>query len=98
MPDDWTLDDALAAARDGRTVDAPADGGRAHRRTRHAGAARFPVRERARFVSATELAQRTHRVGAFNGVAVGLALGWAIVQTMFGGASSAWRARHADGR
>ena len=44
------------------------------------------------FVDATALAQRTHRAGAFNGVAVGLALCWAILQTLFGGANSAWRA------
>ena len=43
------------------------------------------------FVSATALAQRTHRVGAFHGVAVTLALGWAVLQTIFGRATSQWR-------
>ena len=36
------------------------------------------------FVRATELAQSTHRVGAFNGVAVALSLGWSMAQTLFG--------------
>lgn len=43
------------------------------------------------FVSATALAQRTHRVGAFHGVAVTLALAWALLQTLFGSAKSIWR-------
>jgi hypothetical protein len=44
------------------------------------------------FVRATDLAQRTHNVGAFGGVAVGLSLSLAIAQTMFAGANNAWRA------
>lgn len=44
------------------------------------------------FVAATALAQRTHRVGAFHGVAVSLALGWAVLKTIFGRASNPWRA------
>ena len=44
------------------------------------------------FVKATALAQRTHAMGAFDGVAVGLALGWTMLQTIFGGKKSAWRA------
>ena len=43
------------------------------------------------FVDATALAQRTHRAGAYNGLAVGLALTWGIGQTLFGGDDSAWR-------
>ena len=89
IPDDWTLDKALTAARDGNVktrspveVTRKDDGSRLMGFLFGAGA----------FVQATELAQRTHRAGAFNGVAVGLALCWAILQTLFGGANSAWRA------
>ncbi|WP_156347105.1 diacylglycerol/lipid kinase family protein [Sphingomonas sp. Leaf33] len=89
LPADWTLDDAMAAAVGGRTV------------------LRSPVeivdREAARprvrgflfgaggFVDATELAQHTHRAGAFNGLAVGLALAGAIGSTLFGRADNRWR-------
>jgi hypothetical protein len=89
IPDDWTLDQALTAARDGNVkTRSPIEivrkdsGTRLHGFLFGAGA----------FVQATALAQRTHRAGAFNGVAVGLALCWAILQTLFGGANSAWRA------
>jgi len=44
------------------------------------------------FVRATDLAQRTHKLGAFEGVAVGLTLGAAAVKTLFGGSRSGWRA------
>ena len=43
------------------------------------------------FVRATEAAQSTHRLGAFNGIAVGLSLAWAVAQTFFGGARNPWR-------
>ena len=43
------------------------------------------------FVRATELAQRTHRMGAFDGVAVAWSLAWSITQTLFGGANNVWR-------
>jgi hypothetical protein len=88
LPKGWTLGDALAAAKAGNTVQrrpvevSRGDGG-------------VPVRGfllgAGAFVDATELAQHTHRVGAFNGVAVGLALGWAIMQTLFGPKTGSWR-------
>lgn len=43
------------------------------------------------FVRATELAQRTHKAGAFDGFAVALAVVWTVLKTLFGGASSDWR-------
>ena len=43
------------------------------------------------FVRATALAQRTHRVGAFNGLAVGLSIAGAVGQTILGGADNSWR-------
>lgn len=88
IPKGWTLAQALDAVRAGAT--------RTRRPVeidRHDG--RRPLRGflfgAGAFVDATELAQHTHRAGAFNGVAVALALGWAILQTMFGPATSAWR-------
>ncbi|WP_082543248.1 diacylglycerol/lipid kinase family protein [Sphingomonas sp. Leaf339] len=88
IPSGWTLADALAAVTRGRRVErrpveiARDDGSRPLRGFLFGAGA---------FVKATELAQHTHRAGAFNGVAVGLALGWALIQTMFGGAKSSWR-------
>ncbi len=43
------------------------------------------------FVRATALAQETHRIGAFNGLAVGLSLAGGIAQTLFGGRDNVWR-------
>src|SRR3546814_5568800 len=43
------------------------------------------------FVRATKVAQRTHRFGAFNGLAVGLSLALGIAQTLFGTATNPWR-------
>lgn len=43
------------------------------------------------FVRSTELAQRTHRAGAFNGVAVALVVVWTVLKTLFGGAAGEWR-------
>ena len=88
IPTGWTLADALAAAKRSRRVErrpvevARSDGSRPLRGFLFGAGA---------FVKATELAQHTHRAGAFNGVAVGLALFGAVLQTMFGGARSAWR-------
>jgi diacylglycerol kinase family enzyme len=91
IPKGWTLADALVAVRAGRSVvRRPVEIARA------SDAAAPPLRGflfgAGVFVDATGLAQHTHRAGAFNGIAVGLALGWAIVQTLFGRASSVWRA------
>ena len=43
------------------------------------------------FVRATALAQRTHRAGAFNGLAVGLSIAGAVGQSILGGAANSWR-------
>ena len=89
VPAQWSLDDALAAAERGRVairhpleIEPAADPGTTVRGFIFGAGA---------FVDATALAQRTHRVGAFNGIAVGLALGWGITQTLFGGPDSQWR-------
>lgn len=89
LPQGWTLADALGALGRGRVerhrpveIVRAEDGARLRGFLFGAGA----------FVSATELAQHTHRAGAFNGVAVGLALGWVVLQTLFGPATGNWRA------
>ncbi|WP_374943250.1 diacylglycerol kinase family protein [Sphingomonas sp.] len=43
------------------------------------------------FVRATALAQDTHRLGAFNGLAVGLSVAGAVAQTLFGRSDNVWR-------
>lgn len=102
LPRDWSIADAVAAARADRFAR------RAPIEIRRAGGAGpadrgflFGV---GAFVRATELAQRTHRAGAFNGLAVGLSLSLAIAQTLFGSVRNGWRAgervaiRTEDGR
>ncbi|MFS0773840.1 diacylglycerol/lipid kinase family protein [Sphingomonas sp. 1P08PE] len=89
VPAGWSLTDALAAMGHGRTVVR-----RPVEIARDDGS--MPLRGflfgTGAFVKATELAQHTHRAGAFNGIAVGLALGWALMLTIFGKRSNAWRA------
>jgi hypothetical protein len=89
IPAEWTVRDAIAAAQAGRfiaraPVEICRDGGATPD-------ARGFLLGMGGFVRATELAQSTHRVGAFNGVAVALSLGWSITQTLFGGAANPWR-------
>lgn len=88
LPDDWTLNDALIAAGQGRTVERrPVEVARGDGET--------PLRGflfgAGAFVGGTELAQHTHRAGAFNGIAVALAVGWTVLQTMFGNDAGVWR-------
>ncbi|NIJ31311.1 diacylglycerol kinase family enzyme [Sphingomonas insulae] len=89
IPEGWTVRDAIAAAQAGRFVE------RAPVQVWRGDAARPDacgfLLGMGGFVRATELAQSTHRAGAFNGVAVALSLGWSIAQTLFGGAGNAWR-------
>ena len=89
LPSDFSLDDALAAIRRGKTVE------RSPLEITRAGEDLPPIRGfllgAGAFVDATALAQRTHRAGAFQGVAVGMALAWGIGQTLFGGADTQWR-------
>jgi diacylglycerol kinase family enzyme len=87
VPPDWTIEQALDAAATSRCVERqPLEIVRRDGRT-----LRGFLFGTGAFVSATALAQRTHRVGAFHGVAVTLALGWAVLQTIFGRATSQWR-------
>ncbi|WP_375427378.1 diacylglycerol/lipid kinase family protein [uncultured Sphingomonas sp.] len=99
-PRDWTLDQLLEAARAGRT--ATRSPVAIERRDQPGGPVRGFLFGTGAFVAATALAQRTHRAGAFDGVAVGLALSWAVARTVFGPVSSGWRRgerlrlRHSD--
>jgi len=90
LPRTWTIADAVTAARTGRFAR------RAPIEIRRAGSDALPDRGFlfgvGAFVRATELAQRTHRAGAVNGLAVGLSLSLAVAQTMFGSVSKGWRA------
>lgn len=89
IPDDWTVRDAIAAARAGRFVRrAPVEVLRGD--DTRADARGFLIGFGG-FVRATELAQSTHRAGAFDGIAVALSLGWSIAQTLFAGPGNAWR-------
>lgn len=89
-PRDWPLEAALASARKRRTgVRRPLE---VVRRGAETPLARGFIFGAGAFVRATELAQRTHRMGAFEGLAVGLTLGGATFQTLFGGRRSGWRA------
>ena len=90
---DATLSDVLQAAQAGHWQSrAPVEIARAGSRSPPLRGFLFGA---GAFVKATELAQRAHSVGAFNGVAVGLSLGWAVAQTVFGGRDNAWRAGEA---
>ena len=88
-PRGWSLDAALEAARAGRI--ATRSPVAIERRDDPGPAVRGFLLGTGAFVAATELAHRTHRAGAFNGVAVGLALGWAVARTAFGAADGEWR-------
>lgn len=89
LPASWTVTEAILAARAGRFVE------RAPIEIARVGTAEPPVRGflfgAGAFVRATALAQRTHRAGAFKGLAVGLSLTLALGQTLFGSKSNAWR-------
>lgn len=97
IPDGWTLVDAMAAIDARRTrsrspvtvrrIEAGAGAG--------AGAGEGDLHGflfgSGAFVHATVLAQGTHRMGAFNGLAVGLSLAASVAQTIFGGRDNRWR-------
>lgn len=88
VPDNWSLTDILAAHRaDHVTWRSPihirwAQG-------RHPDQLGFIFGFGA-YVRATMLAQRVHRSGWFNGLAVLITLGWAVLQTFLGGPRSPW--------
>lgn len=87
VPAGWSLDAALAAAQTGGIRKrAPVIVGRPDGLDLHGFLLGVGV-----FVRSTELAQRTHKAGAFDGFAVALAVVWTVLKTLFGGASGEWR-------
>ena len=89
VPRGWTLEQAIRSASHGRVVTrAPIVIGR--RDSGESPLHGFLLGAGA-FVRATTLAQDTHRLGAFNGLAVGLTLTGAVAQTLFGGRDNVWR-------
>jgi hypothetical protein len=85
----WGLQDALGAAGQGRfTRRAPLEVTRLGAGTPLARGFIFGA---GAYVRAIDLAQRAHRLGAFNSVAIGLTLASAALRTLLGGPRSKWR-------
>ena len=88
IPDRWSLADIVAAHRADRVAwRSPIHIRWAH--GRHPEQLGFIFGFGA-YVRATMLAQRVHRSGGFNGLAVLITLGWAVLRTFLGGARSPW--------
>lgn len=88
-PRGWPLEAVLESARQGRfRTRRPIE---VFRAGEAAALARGFIFGAGAFVRATDLAQRTHRVGAFEDLAVALTLGGAAFRTLFGGPRSGWR-------
>lgn len=89
IPGGWTTEDAVAAVRSGGLQErSPIEIWRAGQ---PAAALRGFIFGAGAFVRATALAQTTHRLGAFNGMAVGLSIAGAVAQTIFGRRDNPWR-------
>jgi diacylglycerol kinase (ATP) len=86
---DWTLEAAIAAAEQARSAERHPLELMRHGHARPL--ARGFLFGAGVFVRATEIAQRTHRLGAFNDLAVGLTLAAAAAETLAGGPRSPWR-------
>lgn len=91
VPRDWTLDDAITAARSDNAViklRAPLevrwDDGRPSLRGFVFGLGAF--------VRATSLAQNVHKLGAFHSISVAMSVLGALIGTVMGGARDEWRA------
>jgi hypothetical protein len=87
VPLGWSIENAIAAWQTGRVVTrSPIEivGAEGHR-------LRGFIFGAGGFVRATALAQRTHRIGVIDGLAVGLSLAGAIGQTWFGSSNNPWR-------
>lgn len=88
IPKDWTLEEVIAAHLDDRVVE---------RAPIHIRWAQGKHPELFGFIfglgaysRATMLAQKVHRRGWFNSLAVFITLSWALLQTMLGGARTPW--------
>lgn len=89
IPTDWTLEDALAAIRNGGIVRrqplviTQRDNAEAQVRGFIMGAGVF--------VRCIALGQRSHDLGAFNAAVVGMTTMWSLLQAFFGGRTNPWR-------
>lgn len=89
VPSTWTLADAVSAARAGRTRSrSPVEISRWEGREPTLHGFLFGT---GAFVRATGMAQTTHRMGAFRGVAVAMALTGALLQTILAGSDNGLR-------
>jgi hypothetical protein len=90
LPQDWSLGDALGAAKRGRTL--------ARRPLRVRDAARESkvvqgfILGAGAFTLGIEAGQEAHRRGAFNSMAVAVTVLWGVIQALFGRAGNPWRA------
>lgn len=91
IPDNWTLQDAIAALD---------HGGRVWRRPMEvtalaegSGLSRVSgfILGAGAFTTATRAGQSAHKLGAFNSLAVGVTAAWALLQSLFGGRTNPWR-------
>lgn len=88
-PRGWPLEAALESARKGRTTTRrPLE---VMREGDDVPLARGFLFGAGAFVRATDLAQSTHKMGAFEGLAVAMTFAAAAFQTFFGGQRSGWR-------
>ena len=95
-PADWSLADAIAAHASGRRVhrkplqivaddagDAGSEAG--------SGVLQGFILGAGAFTTGIQAGQDAHRMGAFNSLAVGMTVIWAIMQALFGSATNKWR-------
>lgn len=86
---DWTIDQALAAAKAGSvTTRQPIV---VSQRGDERGQVQGFVMGAGAFTRATALGQRGHSLGAFNTAIVALTTGWTVLQAFFGWANNPWR-------
>lgn len=94
LPLDWSLQNAIHAfASGGRIVRRPLeitpinDGASVTRDSRVLGF----IMGAGAFTTATEAGQSAHRLGAFNAMAVGVTIGWVVLQWVFASRDNPWR-------
>jgi hypothetical protein len=94
VPEDWTLQDAIAALDHGRrvwrrpmTIQARGDHDKQGKASRIAG---FILGAGA-FTTATRAGQNAHKLGAFDGMVVAVTGIWALLQSLFAGRGNPWR-------
>jgi hypothetical protein len=91
MPRQWTLEEAILAHRDGRRVT------RRPLVLEPMGNTDDPlvrlgfILGAGAFVAAIDSGQGAHRLGAFEGFAVGITTAWGVSQMLFGGQDNPWR-------